>query len=232
MPLPNPSPGDQILASHIVALKDALVALDKLTTQGDLLYRDGSGYQRLPKGSALQVLRQNAGLTAPEWATMAGGIGYVAQASLAGAATSLTISGLAAYELLEVYIFVPSNSAGALNDLTFNADSGANYSWALTVNGAAAGTGGNYNYIFLDTGAGSTNMKWYKLTIYNLAAYDKTVLFKGGTLSNTDADEARNIDGVGAWNNSTDAISSIKIHADTGNLAIGTKIIVYGHNPT
>jgi hypothetical protein len=40
-----------------------------LTTQGDILYRDGSGLQRLPKGTANQELRINSGATAPEWFT-------------------------------------------------------------------------------------------------------------------------------------------------------------------
>ena len=42
-----------------------------LTTQGDMLYRDGSGLQRLPKGTANQELRINSGATAPEWFTPA-----------------------------------------------------------------------------------------------------------------------------------------------------------------
>ena len=44
-----------------------------LTTQGDILYRDGSGLQRLPKGTAGQVLQMNSGATAPEYATAGGG---------------------------------------------------------------------------------------------------------------------------------------------------------------
>jgi hypothetical protein len=32
-----------------------------LSTQGDILYRDGSGLQRLPKGTASQVLAINSG---------------------------------------------------------------------------------------------------------------------------------------------------------------------------
>ena len=40
-----------------------------LTTQGDILFRDGSGLQRLAKGTAAQSLVMNAGATAPEWAT-------------------------------------------------------------------------------------------------------------------------------------------------------------------
>jgi len=45
-----------------------------ITTQGDMLYRDGSGLQRLAKGTAGQELRINSGATAPEWYTpVAGG---------------------------------------------------------------------------------------------------------------------------------------------------------------
>ena len=40
-----------------------------ITTQGDLLYRDGSGLQRLAKGTAGQALLMNSGATAPEWGT-------------------------------------------------------------------------------------------------------------------------------------------------------------------
>ena len=44
-----------------------------LTTQGDILYRDGSGLQRLAKGTAGKALVMNSGATAPEWGTVAGG---------------------------------------------------------------------------------------------------------------------------------------------------------------
>ena len=44
-----------------------------LTTQGDILFRDGSGLQRLAKGTANLELRINSGATAPEWFTPAGG---------------------------------------------------------------------------------------------------------------------------------------------------------------
>ena len=43
-----------------------------ITTQGDLLYRDGSGPARLAKGTGFQTLRMNTGATAPEWAAGVG----------------------------------------------------------------------------------------------------------------------------------------------------------------
>ena len=45
-----------------------------LTTQGDILYRDGSGLQRLAKGTANQILQINSGATAPEWVAKPQGI--------------------------------------------------------------------------------------------------------------------------------------------------------------
>jgi hypothetical protein len=40
-----------------------------LTTQGDIAYRDGTGPQRLPKGTAYNALIMNSGETAPSWAS-------------------------------------------------------------------------------------------------------------------------------------------------------------------
>jgi hypothetical protein len=44
-----------------------------ITTEGDILYRDGSGLARLAKGAASEQLAMNAGATAPEWVTAGGG---------------------------------------------------------------------------------------------------------------------------------------------------------------
>jgi hypothetical protein len=45
-----------------------------LTTQGDILYRDGSGLQRLAVGTAGQALLVNSGATAVEWGNAGGGL--------------------------------------------------------------------------------------------------------------------------------------------------------------
>ena len=71
--LATPSTG----SNRTVTLPDADLTIPAtnssgtLTTQGDILYRDGSGIQRLPKGTASQTLKMNSGATAPEWATVA-----------------------------------------------------------------------------------------------------------------------------------------------------------------
>ena len=73
--LVTPSTG----SNRTVTLPDADVTIGAknsdavLTTQGDILYQDGSGLQRLAKGAAGKVLKMNSGATAPEWGTDVGG---------------------------------------------------------------------------------------------------------------------------------------------------------------
>jgi hypothetical protein len=73
-----------------------------LTTQGDILYRDGSGLQRLAKGSAGTVLKMNSSANAPEWGTDIGGkIGQIivttkTDSTSTGSSSFTDISGMSA----------------------------------------------------------------------------------------------------------------------------------------
>ena len=102
-----------------------------LTTQSDLLYRDGSGLQRLPKGTANQLLRINSGATAPEWhtpATVTSDFVKVASGTHSGAYLTVDNCFTSTYKIYKVYVY---NYAGG-NYMRMNwrtgAGSGANYS--------------------------------------------------------------------------------------------------------
>ena len=75
-----------------------------LTTQGDILYRDGSGLQRLPKGTANQVLRMNAGATAPEYGTMSSDFVKVIAGTHSGTELNLDNIFTSDYDLYKVYL--------------------------------------------------------------------------------------------------------------------------------
>ena len=80
-----------------------------LTTQGDILYRDGSGLQRLAKGTANQELRINSGATAPEWHTPAvasSDFVKIASTTISGTPTTVDFTGVftSTYRQYEVYI--------------------------------------------------------------------------------------------------------------------------------
>tara|TARA_B100000131_G_scaffold82590_1_gene79587 strand:+ start:159 stop:1058 length:900 start_codon:yes stop_codon:yes gene_type:complete len=71
-----PSTGGSVHGSWAYLAKGGTAGTDvgtTITTQGDLLYRDGSGLQRLAKGTAGQVLKMNTAANAPEWGSDEGG---------------------------------------------------------------------------------------------------------------------------------------------------------------
>jgi len=67
--------GDQAMGTHkITGLKDPAAVGDALrvpasVAAGDIFYWNGTTLVRLPKGTASQTLKMNAGATAPEWVT-------------------------------------------------------------------------------------------------------------------------------------------------------------------
>ena len=65
-----PSSSGTAHGSWAYLAKGAAAYTSTLTTQGDILYRDGSGEARLAKGTAGQALKMNSGANAPEWGTI------------------------------------------------------------------------------------------------------------------------------------------------------------------
>ena len=108
-----------------------------LTAQGDMLYRDGSGLQRLAKGTASQELRMNSGATAPEWHTPA-----VATSDFVKLASATVTSGgsfningyfSSTYQTYKIFV----SGVQAWHKMRFNFDanygtySGGNYVWVV-----------------------------------------------------------------------------------------------------
>jgi len=153
-----------------------------LTTQGDLLYRDGSGLQRLAKGTANQELRINSGATAPEWYTPAvassdvvkistGSFSNVSLVSIDGDSKWGANNTYAMHKLV-FYNYNPVSSSNVfLRQNTNNStDNSGNYSWATNQRNSSTSTISTIN------GDGATEMQ---LTHDNI---------RGGVLNNIEID--------------------------------------------
>jgi|5B_taG_2_1085324.scaffolds.fasta_scaffold25441_3 hypothetical protein len=75
-----------------------------ITTQGDILYRDGSGLQRLPKGTAGQVLKMNSGATAPEYGDLSSDMVLINTTTLSGSSVVMDNIFSSTYKNYKVFI--------------------------------------------------------------------------------------------------------------------------------
>ena len=113
-----------------------------LTTQGDMLYRDGSGLQRLAKGTSGNVLKQ--GTNHPEWGTVSSDFVRLASLTQTSEVQSFSVDGYftSDYDVYKIYLM------GARAD--------ANKFQVQVNHGGTAQTGSNYqylaNYVDLTTG--------------------------------------------------------------------------------
>jgi hypothetical protein len=223
-----------------------------LTTQGDLVYRDGSGLQRLGAGTAGQVLQTGGAGANPSWGTLSSDFVKLASSTNVDA-SSVDFNGYFSstyknYKIILNDVEFGSNNADrvALRFATtgsYTVDS-ANYSYATllaysdyneaTGNGNAAGTTGVFNSDKMrigrgTSGTGSTNMhSQYEITLFNpLGNGFKTVFCN---FFNYEADGYRQyMPGFtgGHWED-TSQITGITFLTEGGNNLIASNIALYG----
>ena len=86
-----------------------------LTTQGDMLYRDGSGLQRLAKGTAAQVLKMNTAANAPEWGSLSSDYVFLGSGSGSSAASISVDLFSADYDIYKIFVTGWYGSANGYN---------------------------------------------------------------------------------------------------------------------
>lgn len=210
---------------------------------GDLIYGSAADTAaRLAIGTANQVLQVNAGATAPEWVTAAGGTKNFSLLNAGGTALSgsatVTVSSLSGYDQFLVLIDLASSvSASGTITLRLNADSAANYDF----NGSrsiAEATYGAGNIVAAEFGHGSTAFTVGNFSSNAASFYSGAVLLGGcntagvkiaeicGSSSTSGGSNQYAYNLKGIWDNSA-VVSSISLISGTGNFDSGT-IYIYG----
>ena len=217
-----------------------------ITTQGDMLYRDGSGLQRLAKGTANQTLQMNGSANAPTWVTAESGtLVKIATLDHSSNVSAVTFTNCfsADYDIYKVYfadIFSDTNSyelaIGLLNSsgsqLANNYMAGV-YSYiayAGNSGGSNAFTGDNDSRIRMigeNLDNGSFDPSHLELTIYNPYASNKFTT----TAYNYQIRAANNhfyhVYGASHNKNQT-SVRSLKFYQNGGGNFAGYKGTVYG----
>jgi len=151
---------------------------------------------------------------------------------LTAAADTITVSNIPARRYLKV-IFTGIATGGTLDTtVVFNGDTDANYARHRNVNGTW-GTDTSASNIAWESGAtdsGQVQSTWMEVT--NIATQEKS--YRMENISQDAAGGATNIVfvyGLGKWANTSAQISSITwTNAGSGDFAIGSEMIVLGHN--
>jgi len=108
-----------------------------LTTQGDIVYRDGSGLQRLGAGTSGQVLQTGGTGANPSWVDASGGdVVKLASGTLSGSSVSIDgyyTSDYDFYKLIIMNVYMDT--------------SGRQFQFRLNSGGSAL-TGSNYRYVY------------------------------------------------------------------------------------
>ena len=209
-----------------------------VTTAGDLIYGTGNAaVSRLGIGTALQVLRTNAGATAPEWATVSSGaVSVIARTVLGSDTATVDFTSIpATYENLAISYVVRATSSSTWVRLLmrFNNDSTAAYESSiyyqatgaenLTAQTAiraaiipdASATAGF-------AGTGQIDIAGYARTVFN-----KSAMTVGGAQYAVGTGAQLASYGQGLWV-STAAINQVTLLSSSGSFKTGSVFTLYG----
>ena len=216
-----------------------------ITTQGDILYRDGSGLQRLPKGTASQVLAINSGATAPEWVEPAGGMWKKLSTQTLG-------SDVGTVEFTNTYL---TNAYTDFCVVISNLETASETNLRTRVRkvGDSSFTTGNYEYGIrafksdgtTDSGSSNSNDMFLvtpnnlraevakpaniRITYYNMFDTNSYVGFESAGSYMNSSDQTCVLYGSGMLKDGAgDAWDRILLYTGSGNIKTGTKFELYG----
>lgn len=209
-----------------------------VTTAGDLIYGTGNAaVSRLGIGSALQVLRTNAGATAPEWATVSSGaVSVIARTVLGADTASVDFTSIpSTYENLMVTYQIRCTSASTFSRLwvRFNGDTAANYSSNIMyVTGSVSNetSSSGTKMVVAITNDSSSTANYAGSGRIDIVGYARTVFYKTALLSGAGQYGAAAPlvqTGQGAWA-STAAVNQVTLVDALDKFKAGSVFTLYG----
>lgn len=211
-----------------------------LTTQGDILYRDGSGLQRLAKGTAGQVLQMNSGATAPEYGTVSSDWVKISHVDSTSAVQTHNFQSVFNDSIYSAYQIMVSCEMADNDDFKARLMSGSTVlsgsnDYYRTAYQSYRRTDNTGNTLTFDNDGDGTNsmtlVPWgfsneagathnVKMDIYGLLQStnrDKHILYAGSGRDNSNPDYHHVNQGVHIYSNQTQSIDGISFYANNNN---------------
>jgi hypothetical protein len=217
-----------------------------LTTQGDLVYRDGSGLQRLGAGTAGQVLQTGGAGANPSWGTVSSDFVKLGETGSFSSVASVDLNGLFSsnYKIYKVYGYNVYSASGG-NQLNFRGSTGGSYTpftssvYHYAGDGWMVSSGSNSSYAVASWNTNAGRINWsgggnfntsdsWEMTIYNpeSPSYYKMFTIESGGWDGSGIFVSLN---TSNYIQTTTALTGLQIGAFTGGGNItGENIIMYG----
>lgn len=155
----------------------------------------------------------------------------IGRTRLTGAGDTITVSSLPARRHLRIIVALLATGGTISAALTFNGDTGSNYSIQASTDFGAGGDGTSAANASM-LGAAAAEDSYLTIDVLNIATTQKLFMslnIQSGGASATTAPDSRTV--YGKWSNTSDAISSLTLtNAGTGDFAIGSEVVVLGHD--
>lgn len=169
-----------------------------------------------------------------DWASTGANAGIwweeLGRTTLGSAGDTISVTSIPARKYLKVIVqALPSGSINGF--IQFNADTGANYAYRNSANGAADATATSQTSGFISSTATALPFQ-SEMLITNITAQEKIVSFfaihAGGAGA---ANAPQRVEGVVKWANTAAQITRVDIiNASTGDFAADSEVVVLGHN--
>lgn len=156
----------------------------------------------------------------------------IGRSTLGVAGDVLTVSSLPARKYLKIIVSYLGTGGTIDVNMRFNSDSGSNYAVTLASVGGSATTSTSQNAMII-TGVATTPQSLVCMDVLNISAQEKLCQYNRSATNTAGASTAPSTTiFTGKWANTSSQISAVSIHnlAGTGDLAIGSEIVVLGHD--
>ena len=218
-----------------------------LTTQGDILYRDGSGLQRLGAGTSGQVLQTGGSGANPSWTTMSSDVVKIASSTVSTAVASIVFDDIFDDTTYNQYLILfrdfdsATDSQSLHMNLRTGGASGSNYTGSDYVSiydhlYEAAGTMSNNLHSLIDSSS-------FKLLTNGVSGTGKAMRgnvfishlgvghYPMASVQSATQDNNGQFDGFEGHlrlENHTQSFTGMSVYYNSGNITSGT-INVYGY---